>query len=265
MTTRFECRDLSGGRGSLTAFRNVHLALEPGTVHAVLGPNGAGKTTLLLSMAGLLPTQGGEVRVDGVTLPAGKATVASRAGVVLVPDNRELFTTLTLEENLRIAAGRSGVDPRSILQLFPSLEQRWNLRAGALSGGEQQMLAIGRALVQQPKVLLVDELSMGLAPTLVERIYEALREVATATSCTVVFVEQFIGVALQTADSACVLNRGRVVMHGPAAEIASEPARLEQAYLGDGEAASAPRGPRRRTRPLVAAGREPASTNHVAH
>ena len=232
MTARLECRGLTGGWGSLTAFRDVDLSIGAGAVHAVLGPNGAGKTTLMLTLAGLLPTQVGEIVLDGEPLRTGQATKVSQAGIVLVPDNRELFTTLTVEENLRVAAGRHGPDPRSMLELFPALEPRWELRAGQLSGGEQQMLAMARGLIQQPKVLLVDELSMGLAPIIVERLFSAIRHVANERGCTVVFVEQYVSLALEAADSVTVLNRGVVVLSGSAKDVSSDPQLLEDAYLG---------------------------------
>jgi branched-chain amino acid transport system ATP-binding protein len=232
MSARLECSGLAGGWGSLPAFHDVGLSVDAGRVHAILGPNGAGKTTLLLTLAGLLAAHDGTVSVDGVELKTGRATAAVRAGIVLVPDNRELFTTLTVEENLRVASGRHGPAPRSMLDLFPALEARWKLRAGSLSGGEQQMLAMARALIQQPKVLLVDELSMGLAPIIVERLFGAIRQVATDHQCAVVFVEQYVGLALKVADSISVLNRGGVVLHGSAAEIAAQPEVLEEAYLG---------------------------------
>jgi branched-chain amino acid transport system ATP-binding protein len=235
MSARLSCVDLAGGWGSVTAFRHVDLEVEAGTIHAVLGPNGAGKTTLLLTLAGLLPMHAGTVAVDGVGLRSGRATAASRAGIVLVPDSRELFTDLTVEENLRVAAGRDGREPRALLELFPALEPRWKLRAGALSGGEQQMLAMARALIQRPKVLLVDELSMGLAPTIVERLFTTIRRVASEDGCAVVFVEQYVHLALQVADDASVLNRGEVVLSGKAPDLAAKSEQLEHAYLGDGD------------------------------
>ncbi len=233
MTARLECRGLAGGWGSLTAFRDVNLSIDAGTVHAILGPNGAGKTTLLLTVSGLLAAHEGTIAIDGIALKTGRATAAVRTGVVLVPDNRELFTTLTVQENLRVASGRHGPEPRSMLDLFPALEARWKVRAGVLSGGEQQMLAMARALIQRPKVLLVDELSMGLAPIVVERLFVAIREAANQYGCAVVFVEQYVGLALKVADSASVLNRGYVVLSGSAADIAESPETLEHAYLGE--------------------------------
>ena len=232
MSARLACESLTGGWGSLTAFRDVGLSVDAGTVHAVLGPNGAGKTTLLLTLAGLLAAHEGSIAIDGADLKTGRATAAGRAGVVLVPDNRELFTTLTVEENLRVASGRNGPAPHSMIELFPALEPRWKLQAGALSGGEQQMLAMARALIRRPKVLLVDELSMGLAPILVERLFRAIRQVATDDGCAVVFVEQYVGLALKVADSVSVLTHGDVVLSGSAQEIADQPELLEQAYLG---------------------------------
>ena len=232
MSARLECIGLAGGWGSLTAFRDLDLCVDRGTVHAILGPNGAGKTTLLLTIAGLLAAHSGSIAVDGDELKTGRATAAGRAGIVLVPDNRELFTTLTVEENLRVASGRRGPEPRTMLALFPALEPRWKLRAGALSGGEQQMLAMARALIQRPKVLLVDELSMGLAPIIVERLFDAIRRVASDDGCAVLFVEQYVGLALKVADSVSVLNHGGVVLSGPAQNIAEHREQLEHAYLG---------------------------------
>ncbi|KPM54244.1 ABC transporter ATP-binding protein [Frankia sp. CcI49] len=232
MSTRLECTDLSGGRGSATAFRNVDLTVDAGSVLALLGPNGAGKTTLLLTLAGLLPAQAGTISVDGTRLRNGRPAAANAAGVVLVPDNRALFTTLTVEENIRVAARRNGPKPKSLLETFPALEKRWNLPAGALSGGEQQMLVMARALVQQPQVLLIDELSMGLAPLIVEDLFKTVSAIAADHKCAVILVEQHVNLALEVADSAAVLNRGRIVLRGAAKELAASPELLEGAYLG---------------------------------
>ncbi|HET6952475.1 MAG TPA: ABC transporter ATP-binding protein [Acidimicrobiales bacterium] len=235
MTARLECTDLTGGRGSTTAFRHVDLAVDGGDVLALLGPNGAGKTTLLLTVAGLLPAQAGAVSLDGSAVRSGRGFAANRAGIVLVPDNRCLFPNLTVEEHLRVAARRSGPTPREAVDAFPALQQRWHLRAGALSGGEQQMLVMARAVIQQPEVLLIDELSMGLAPLIVETLFEVLRRVATEQGCAVVVVEQYVHLALQVADHAVVLNRGKIVLRGAASELAADPDRLQQAYFGASE------------------------------
>jgi branched-chain amino acid transport system ATP-binding protein len=232
MTTRLECTGLTGGRGAATAFRNIDLTVEAGTVLALLGPNGAGKTTMLLTLAGLLPARDGTVCIDGVRLRSGGAAAANRAGVVLVPDNRCLFTSLSVAENLRVAARRSGPNPRAMVEIFPALGSRWNLAAGALSGGEQQMLAMARALVQQPRVLLVDELSLGLAPLVVESLFQTVQRIAADHGCAVVLVEQHVNLALEVADEAAVLNHGSIVLRGPADQLAGDTERLEHAYFG---------------------------------
>ncbi|CUU59257.1 branched-chain amino acid transport system ATP-binding protein [Parafrankia irregularis] len=232
MTTRLECAGLTGGHGSATAFRDVDLTVEEGTVLALLGPNGAGKTTLLLTLAGLLPAKAGTVAVDGATLRGGRPALANRTGVVLVPDNRCLFTTLTVEENLRTAARRTGPKPRTMLEVFPELDKRWDVPAGALSGGEQQMLVMARALIQRPRVLLVDELSMGLAPLVVESLFETVGRIASDHGCAVVLVEQHVRIALEVADQAVILNRGSIVLRSPARELAAAPEQLEAAYFG---------------------------------
>jgi branched-chain amino acid transport system ATP-binding protein len=233
-----ECQGLTGGWGQLTAFRDLDISVEAGSMHAILGPNGAGKTTLLLTLAGLLPAHAGTVSVDGQRLRSGRPAAACRAGVVLVPDNRELFTTLTVEENLRVPGSHSSTGVESMYKLFPALGERRDLRAGALSGGEQQMLAMARALIQRPKVLLVDELSMGLAPAIVERLFGAVRQAAINRGCAVVFVEQYVHVALHVADTASVINRGRIVMAGPASELSAKAKDVERAYLGSADGAA---------------------------
>jgi branched-chain amino acid transport system ATP-binding protein len=234
MTTRLAVKGLQGGRGTTTAFRDVDLAVDAGQVLALLGPNGAGKSTLLLTLSGLLPRQAGTVELDGHPLKGGRPSPANKAGVVLVPDNRCLFTTLSVEKNLKAAAREGGPTPRDMLDVFPALEKRWKLDAGDLSGGEQQMLAMARALVQRPKVLLVDEMSMGLAPLVVEALFAAVRQIAADHGCAVVLVEQHVNLALAVADQAVVLNHGPIVLDGDAASLHAEPERLEQAYLGSG-------------------------------
>jgi branched-chain amino acid transport system ATP-binding protein len=218
-------------------FRDLDLDVHSGRVLALLGPNGAGKSTLLLTLAGLLPARAGTASVDGVPLRSGNAVAASRAGVVLVPDNRSLFTTLTVEENLQVARRRGGPAPRDLLDTFPALEKRWRVSAGALSGGEQQMLAMARALIQQPKVLLVDEMSMGLAPLVVEALFETVRRIARDHGAAVVLVEQHVKLALDVADEAAVLNRGTIVLRGSAEDLRRDARTLERAYLGELEVA----------------------------
>ena len=233
------CRALRGGYGASTVVRDVDLEVGAGEVLAVLGPNGAGKTTLLLTLAGLLPRQGGEVRVGDVALRSGRPRDASRAGLVLVPDDRSLFPALTTAQNLEVARRRGGPEVREVVDLFPALERRWDVAAGSLSGGEQQMLAMARALVQEPRVLLVDEMSMGLAPLVVETLFDTVRRIAADRATAVVLVEQHVTLALGVADDAAVLSRGSIVLRGRAQELREDPRRLEQAYFGEAAAVSA--------------------------
>jgi len=228
----FECQSVQAGYGEVNIVRPLDISAHAGTVLAVLGPNGAGKTTLLSTLAGLLPRQGGSVRVDGKELRSGRPTSASRAGLVLVPDDRSLFTALSTRDNLRVPCGRNGTAPEEMLSIFPALERRWNVAAGALSGGEQQMLAVARAVVQRPRVLLIDEMSLGLAPIIVEQLLPVVRRIAEETNAVVVLVEQHVRLALEVADEALVLVHGEVVLRGKAADLHADPGRLEAAYLG---------------------------------
>ncbi|WP_080597797.1 ABC transporter ATP-binding protein [Rhodococcus rhodochrous] len=215
--------------------RHVDLGVEKGTITCLLGPNGAGKTTLLLSLVGLLPRFGGDVVVDGLDVVPGRPRDAVRSGMVLVPDDRALFRELSTTDNVRLAVHdrrrRSGaVD--EMLEYFPALEKRLRVAAGRLSGGEQQMLAIARAILQRPKVLLIDELSMGLAPVIVDEILSVLRRLVEEREMSVLLVEQHVRLALDVADRAAVLVHGSVVLSEDAASLAADPGRIEHAYLG---------------------------------
>lgn len=226
------CEGLVAGYADVRIVQPLDLEVPFGSVLALLGPNGAGKTTVLNTIAGLLPSLAGEVRVDGKGLRPGRPANASELGIVLVADDRALFKTLTAHENLRVAARRSGTDPASMLALFPALTQRWRVAAGDLSSGEQQMLAVARALVQKPRVLLIDEMSMGLAPVIVQDLLPVVRGIVESTNAAVVLVEQHVALALEVADEAVVLARGEVALRGPAAELAADHTRLKTAYLG---------------------------------
>lgn len=228
-----ETRGLGAGYGAISVIRSLDLSVEPGTVLGILGPNGSGKTTLMLTLAGLLRHQGGEVLLDGDALPSGRASVTNRAGVVLVPDDRALFTGLTVRQNIDIARRKGGMSWDEVGDMFPVLADRANQRAGSLSGGEQQMLAVARGLVQQPKVLLIDEMSMGLAPVIVEGLLPVVRRIADEAGVVVVLVEQHVQLALEVADQALVLVHGDAVLRGAAADLAADPSALEAAYLGD--------------------------------
>jgi branched-chain amino acid transport system ATP-binding protein len=229
--------DVTVGYDGVAVARDLSVTVGHGEILAVLGPNGAGKTTLLLTLSGLLPPISGQIEVDGSRVRAGSARRMNQLGVVLVPDNRALFTQLTTLENLRVAkraSPRRGRTVDDVLDLFPVLRKRANLKAGMLSGGEQQMLALGRALVQAPRVLLVDEMSMGLAPVIVEGLMPLVRTIADTTGAAVVLVEQHAQLALEVADQALVLVHGEVSLRAPAAQLLQDRDRLEQAYLGAG-------------------------------
>jgi branched-chain amino acid transport system ATP-binding protein len=231
-----ECRGLSAGYERLVVVRELSLAVQRKEILAVLGPNGAGKTTLMLTLAGFLPPAGGTIMIDGTEVRGGSARRMNRSGVVLVPDFRALFTGLTPVQNLQLAAWRGGPTVDEVLDLFPALRRRARLRTGDLSGGEQQMLAVGRALVQAPKVLLIDEMSMGLAPVVVESLMPLIRQVANESQASVILVEQHVQLALEIADRAAVLVHGDVVVSGAAADLRQDGRALEAAYLGSSPA-----------------------------
>jgi branched-chain amino acid transport system ATP-binding protein len=234
MSELLECKALEAGYlGGRPVVRNFDLELRAGEVTALLGPNGAGKTTVLLTIAGLIPRLGGTISLDGTELRSGRARAAAKRGLVLVPDDRALFTGLTVKDNLVLCRHRGGTTVDQVLDYFPALKQRLKVEAGKLSGGEQQMLAIGRALMLDPRVLLIDELSMGLAPVLVEGLLPVVRRVATETKAAVVLVEQHVRLALAIADNAVVLVHGETALSRSAAELAADPSILERAYLGE--------------------------------
>jgi branched-chain amino acid transport system ATP-binding protein len=212
--------------------RNVNITLQAGQVLALLGPNGAGKTTLVLTIAGLRAPLAGAIGLGGVPVRPGSPRAAVKAGLVLVPDDRSLFKGLTVKENLKLAWRRGTTTLETIFEYFPALKRRVKVAAGDLSGGEQQMLAIGRALMQDPRVLLVDELSMGLAPVIVEMLLPVIRKVADDTGAACVLVEQHVMLALEIADTAMVLAHGDVALQGDAKALAADETLIERAYLG---------------------------------
>jgi ABC-type branched-subunit amino acid transport system ATPase component len=223
-----EAHELSVGYGGRPVVSGVDLTVRPGEVALLLGPNGAGKTTTLLGLAGELIPLTGTVRLAGAPAPAGLHRRA-RAGVAFVTEERSVFMELTVEENLRV--GRC--DVARVVALFPEIERLLDRRCGLLSGGEQQMVTLGRALARSPKVLLVDELSLGLAPLVVARLLTAVREAADRGTA-VVLVEQHVDRAMRVADHVLVLERGRVVLSGPTADVAGRVKDIEASYLAAG-------------------------------
>ncbi|MEU7816325.1 ABC transporter ATP-binding protein [Pseudonocardia sp. NPDC049154] len=236
-TAALRVTGLTAGYGPVTALNGVDVHAEAGRITAVLGANGAGKTTLLRTVSGLVPARSGSVHAGGVDLTGAPPERIARAGIAHVPEGRGVITELTVEENLRLGAllgkarGRTDTAIDDVYEMFPPLAERRRRDAHTLSGGERQMLVIGRALACGPDVLLLDEPSLGLAPRVVGQIFELLRERVEASELAVLLVEQNARSALSVADVGVVLNLGRVVASAPAAELAADEA-LRHAYLG---------------------------------
>jgi branched-chain amino acid transport system ATP-binding protein len=216
---------LTSGYGPEPVVHEIDLEVFPGEVVALLGPNGAGKTTTLLVLAGELKAHSGEVLVDGVPTQAQLHTRA-RAGLAYVTEERSVFMGLSARENLRVA----GVSTQDVVALFPELAPRLAVPAGLLSGGEQQMLTLGRALCRKPRILLADELSLGLGPLVVSRLLEAVRADAEERATAVLVVEQHVQKALQYADRIYVMFRGRIALSGKAGEMAGRLDEIERTF-----------------------------------
>jgi len=230
-----ELRDFSCGYGAFQAVGGLNLTLKAGTITGLLGANGAGKSSTLMCLAGHVAQQSGQTLLDGQDITGAQARTRVRLGLAISPEGRRLFKDLSVEDNLRMGGMSQPVkhyaqDRDTVLSLFPRLSERLGTLAGNLSGGEQQMLAIGRALMARPRLLMIDELSLGLMPKVIDLCYQALQTLRES-GLTILLVEQNTTRALQVADHICVLESGRSVWQGSAADAANDPA-LSAAYLG---------------------------------
>jgi branched-chain amino acid transport system ATP-binding protein len=226
-----ELRGITAGYGSHTVLRDVNLVVPDNAVVALLGPNGAGKTTLLRVASGLLKPSAGRVLVDGVDATGWPPHRLSELGVCHVPEGRGIFRALSVKDNIRLQAKDSfGADPvAAVAESFPRLGERLAQRAGTMSGGEQQMLALARAYVAASKTVLLDEVSMGLAPKIIDEIFEYLHRLA-AQGAALLLVEQYVARALELADFVYILNKGRVQFVGESDELGEE--QILASYLG---------------------------------
>lgn len=229
---------LCAGYGRASVIESISIDLLPGRISALIGSNGAGKSTLARTVCGLLPCRSGSITLDGKPVQRLSAARRARAGIVMVPEGRRLFTKLTVGENIRMgscaAADRSRASAQhvdTLLDAFPILRDRWSQRAGQLSGGEQQMVALTRAVASAPKYLLLDEPSLGLSPKLTQEVFRLIQLIADETNAGILLIEQMADDALGLAHDANVLEQGRITISGPAGELRTS-SDVRAAYLG---------------------------------
>jgi ABC-type branched-subunit amino acid transport system ATPase component len=228
-------RGLTAGFAAGPVLFGIDLDIAPGELIALVGANGAGKSTLLGTLSGLVRASAGTVAFEGRAISNLRPEVVVRAGIAHVPQGRRLFDTMSVEKNLRLGAyvrrdGNIDAELQNVLEYFPALKDKLNREARTLSGGEQQMVAIGRGLMARPKLLMVDELSLGLAPKIVDRLIDVIKEI-NASGTALLLVEQDVLVALDVAQRAYVLENGRIALSGAAAEVRDDP-NVRKAYLG---------------------------------
>lgn len=236
MTPLLEVSGLFVNYGAIAALRGISFQVHAGQVVCLIGANGAGKSTTINTLSGLIKPRYGSIRFDGREIAGMRADRVTGLGLIQVPEGRQIIATLSVEENLEMGAyrrrDRAAIrqDIEAVFERFPRLQERRRQKAGSLSGGEQQMLAVGRALLARPKLLMLDEPSMGLAPLLVNEIFEIIRSIKDEDK-TILLVEQNARKALDVADYAFILERGLIVHHGPAASV-REDTSIVEAYLG---------------------------------
>jgi branched-chain amino acid transport system ATP-binding protein len=232
----YEVSNVAVHYGAAAAVSNVHLRIEPGELVVLVGPNGAGKSTLINAMAGVHPVAAGRLVVDGRDITREPPHRFCDQGIAIVPEGRRLFVNLSVRENLELGGYRGAArrmraeSLRAVCTLFPALAERLELPAGALSGGQQQMVAIGRALMARPRFLLLDEPSLGLSPLIVRDLFRAIREI-NGSGVAVLLVEQNVAMALELARRAYVLDEGRIAAEGEPRQLMSQP-QIQRAYLG---------------------------------
>lgn len=236
MTALLDIQDLEAGYGQVTVLKGINLRVANGEIVALVGANGAGKSTLLNAISGVVSTRKGKIAFAGQDLRGMRASAVSRLGLRHVPEGRRVFSELSVEDNLRLGAygtARSEIEERlrPIFEMFPRLVERRTQPAGTMSGGEQQMLAIGRAVISNPRLLMLDEPSMGLAPIVVGEIFRLIRRLKDELGIGILLVEQNARAALRIADRACVMSLGQFELSGTGKELLNNPAVVE-AFLG---------------------------------
>ena len=239
MSTALALEQVTAGYGQVQVIRGIDLHVDDGEIVALFGPNGAGKTTTLRVVSGMVRPSKGVVRFRGADLARVSPTRRARSGIAHVPEGRGVFFGLTVAEHVRLGFKGETVDPEVVYGYFPALRELRDRPAGLLSGGEQQMLAVARNLARRPRLLLLDELSLGLAPVLVEGILPVVRQYARDSGCAVLLVEQHVTLAIDVADRGYVLSHGDVVLHAPTARFREDPGLLVRSYLGGREPAGA--------------------------
>jgi branched-chain amino acid transport system ATP-binding protein len=236
MSGLLEVSDLQVSYGEARALNGVSFTVERGSLYAIVGSNGAGKTSLVRAIGGMLPPRSGRIRFDGVDTTAFDSSQTCELGIGQVAEGRQIFASLTVEENLVLgsalkrAASRQRENLARVFETFPRLRERRRQKAGTLSGGEQQMLAIGRCLMSEPRLIMFDEPSLGLSPVMVELVFNAILDLKRS-GLTILLIEQNVAESLEIADVAAVLENGSVVLAGPAADLANDE-RVRSAYLG---------------------------------